>query len=97
MGAVMLADDLGWGDVACFGHREIKTPNLDRLAGEGSLYTQFYMPPRFVRRAGLKCSGQYNVRIYARVVWNVSPAFRTRPKANVYKGDPTGGAVTMLQ
>ena len=38
----MLADDLGWGDLGCYGHREIKTPNLDRLAAEGSLYTQFY-------------------------------------------------------
>ena len=40
---VMLADDLGWGDLRCYGHREIKTPHLDRLAAEGSLYTQFYM------------------------------------------------------
>jgi len=39
----MLADDLGWGDLGCYGHREIKTPNLDRLAAEGSLYTQFYV------------------------------------------------------
>jgi N-acetylgalactosamine-6-sulfatase len=40
---LMLADDLGWGDLGCYGHREMKTPNLDRLAAEGSLYTQFYM------------------------------------------------------
>jgi N-acetylgalactosamine-6-sulfatase len=40
---LILADDLGWGDLGCYGHREIKTPNLDRLAAEGSLYTQFYM------------------------------------------------------
>jgi N-acetylgalactosamine-6-sulfatase len=40
---LMLADDLGWGDLGCYGHREIKTPNLDCLAAEGSLYTQFYM------------------------------------------------------
>jgi len=39
----ILADDLGWGDLGCYGHREIKTPNLDRLAAEGSLYTQFYV------------------------------------------------------
>ena len=38
----MLTDDLGWGDLGCYGHREIKTPSLDRLAAEGSLFTQFY-------------------------------------------------------
>ena len=31
----MIADDLGYGDLACFGHREIQTPNLDRMAADG--------------------------------------------------------------
>jgi arylsulfatase A-like enzyme len=39
----ILADDLGWGDLGCYGHRETKTPNLDRLAQEGTLFTQFYV------------------------------------------------------
>lgn len=39
----ILADDLGWGDLGCYGHRQIRTPNLDRLAGQGSLFTQFYV------------------------------------------------------
>ena len=39
----ILADDLGWGDLGCYGHRDIKTPNLDRLASQGSLFTQFYV------------------------------------------------------
>lgn len=38
----ILADDLGWGDLGCYGNRAIKTPNLDRLASEGTLFTQFY-------------------------------------------------------
>jgi N-acetylgalactosamine-6-sulfatase len=38
----ILADDLGWGDLACYGHPHLKTPHLDRLAREGSLWTSFY-------------------------------------------------------
>jgi len=32
----LLADDLGYGDLGCFGHPRTKTPNLDRLAREGT-------------------------------------------------------------
>ncbi len=39
----ILADDLGWGDMGCYGHPQIKTPHLDRLAREGTLFTQFYV------------------------------------------------------
>jgi N-acetylgalactosamine-6-sulfatase len=39
----ILADDLGWGDLGCYGHPHIKTPNLDRLARQGTLFTQFYV------------------------------------------------------
>jgi N-acetylgalactosamine-6-sulfatase len=35
------ADDWGWGDLGCHGHPEIKTPNLDRLASEGTDFHQF--------------------------------------------------------
>lgn len=39
----ILADDLGWGDLACYGNRFVRTPNLDRLASEGTLFTNFYV------------------------------------------------------
>jgi len=39
----ILADDLGWGDLGCYGHPQTKTPNLDGLAREGTLFTQFYV------------------------------------------------------
>lgn len=38
----LLADDLGWGEVGCFGQTKIPTPNLDRLAKEGMRLTQHY-------------------------------------------------------
>ena len=39
---IVLADDLGWGDLGCYGHPVIKTPNLDRFATEGMRFTQCY-------------------------------------------------------
>jgi arylsulfatase A len=39
---VFLADDLGWGDLACYGHPVIKTPHLDHFASEGVRFTQAY-------------------------------------------------------
>jgi len=38
----VLADDLGYGDVGCYGQEKIKTPHIDRLAEEGMRFTQFY-------------------------------------------------------
>ena len=38
----ILADDLGYGDVGCYGQQIIKTPNIDRMAKEGMLFTQHY-------------------------------------------------------
>lgn len=38
----ILADDLGYGDLGCYGQTKIETPNIDRLAREGMLFTQHY-------------------------------------------------------
>ena len=38
----ILADDLGWGELGCYGQQKIPTPNLDRLAAEGMRFTQHY-------------------------------------------------------
>ncbi|MEM8712280.1 MAG: sulfatase-like hydrolase/transferase, partial [Planctomycetota bacterium] len=39
---VIFADDLGYGDLGCFGSPTIRTPHLDRMAAEGMKLTQFY-------------------------------------------------------
>src|SRR5690606_11782667 len=38
----VLVDDMGFGDLSVMGNRKVQTPNLDRLAREGVLMTQFY-------------------------------------------------------
>jgi len=38
----IMADDLGYGDLGCYGQKLLKTPNIDRLAAEGLLFTQAY-------------------------------------------------------
>lgn len=52
---ILLCDDLGYGDLGCFGHPSIKTPHLDRLAAEGIRLTDCYagMPVCSPSRAAL--------------------------------------------
>ncbi len=52
---VIFTDDQGYGDLGCFGHPTIKTPNLDRMAAEGQKWTNFYVAANVCTpsRAGL--------------------------------------------
>jgi uncharacterized sulfatase len=60
---LILADDMGWGDLACYGHPTFKTPNLDRMAKEGARLTDFYSPCPYCApaRASLM-TGRYQFR-----------------------------------
>ncbi len=60
---VIFCDDLGWGDLGCYGHPTIATPNLDRMASQGMRMTQFYVAASVCTpsRAGLM-TGRYPVR-----------------------------------
>lgn len=55
---VILADDLGYSDLSCYGS-EIATPNLDRLAARGMQFTQFYNTPRCCPTRAALLTGLY--------------------------------------
>ncbi len=40
---IIFCDDMGYGDLGCYGHPTIRTPNLDRMAAEGQRWTDFYV------------------------------------------------------
>jgi arylsulfatase len=58
----ILADDLGWGETGCYGQQKIRTPNIDRLASQGTRFTRAYSgapvcaPSRCVLMTGLQLS-----------------------------------------
>ena len=39
----LLFDDLGYGDLGCYGQEKIETPNIDALASQGLLFTDMYL------------------------------------------------------
>lgn len=77
---VILIDDMGWGDFSCFGNKEAKTPNIDRLAGEGIRFQQFYVnsPICSPSRTALT-TGQYPQR------WKIT-SFLEKRAANERRG-----------
>ncbi len=68
----IMADDLGWGDLGCYGQKLIQTPQIDRMASEGIRFTQVYAgstvcaPSRCVLMTG-QHTGHCRVRGNARV------------------------------
>lgn len=68
----ILADDLGYAELGCYGQKKIRTPNLDRLAAEGIRFTQHYAgcavcaPSRCVLMTG-KHTGHAHIRSNAEV------------------------------
>src|SRR5688572_11932619 len=60
----IFADDMGWGDLSCYGRPDYKTPNLDRLAAQGVRFTNAYSaaPVCTPTRVGFH-TGRYPARL----------------------------------
>ena len=60
---LMFLDNIGYGDLACYGNREMKTPRIDRLATEGVRCTDFYIAsPSCMPSRGALLTGRHPVR-----------------------------------
>jgi len=84
---LIVADDLGWKDVGFHGS-DIRTPNLDRLAGEGASLTQYYALPMCTPTRAALLTGRYPFRyglqtgvIPASLPYGLSTEERTLPAA----------------
>ncbi|REJ64930.1 MAG: N-acetylgalactosamine-6-sulfatase [Planctomycetota bacterium] len=76
---IILADDMGYADLACFGAQGIRTPRLDRMAQEGMRFTSFYAQPICGPSRAALMTGCYPMRV-AEVdnIKNEHPILHTR-------------------
>ena len=92
----ILADDLGIGDLGCYGQKKLKTPNIDRLAKEGLRFTNHYSgntvcsPTRAILMTGqhpgiVHCRGNGNEGSFA-----LDPKMTTLPRMFKNAGYATG-------
>ena len=63
---IILADDLGYGDLGSYGGKRMRTPNLDRLAAEGMRFTSFYAQPVCGPSRAALMTGSYPLRVAKR-------------------------------
>ncbi len=89
----IMADDLGYGDLGCYGQKEIVTPHLDQMAAEGMRFTRFYAgatvcaPSRSVLMTGMH-HGHTRVR---------GNAGKSNPAAQALKSDDITVAKVLQQ
>ncbi len=77
---LVLIDDMGWGDLSCFGNKDIRTTNIDRLASEGLRFQQFYVNSPICSPSRVALStGQYPAR------WQITSFLASR-KENERRG-----------
>jgi arylsulfatase A-like enzyme len=85
---IILADDMGYGDIGAFGAPAIRTPRLDRMAAEGQKWTSFYVQPVCSPSRAALLTGRLPVRngMFGAAVGTAPKVFRD----NAANGLPTG-------
>ncbi|MBT3212323.1 MAG: sulfatase-like hydrolase/transferase, partial [Planctomycetaceae bacterium] len=84
---LLVADDLGYGDLSCYGQKKLETPNIDRLAADGIRFRDFYSGNTVCSpsRACLM-TGQHPGRVHCRgngdesVIAALDPSMITLPR-----------------
>ena len=97
----ILADDLGYGDLSCYGATKVATPNIDRLAAEGRRFTDAHSPSSVCTPSRYNLlSGRYAWRTWAKTgtVWANDPLLIEEDRftlADLFKqqGYATGGNI----
>ena len=72
---MIMADDLGWNALGCYGSEMVETPHLDRLAAEGMRFTDAYSLSQCLPTRGAIFSGQYGARTGMTSVEKASPPY----------------------
>ncbi|MGB9747684.1 MAG: arylsulfatase [Bacteroidales bacterium] len=95
----IVADDLGYGDLSCYGQKRFQTPNIDRLAKEGMLFTRFYAgstvsaPSRSCLMTGMHTGHTYirgNKELQPEGQWPLPDSAVTLPEVLKQQGYITG-------
>jgi uncharacterized sulfatase len=82
----ILADDLGWTGLSCYGNKDVATPHLDRMAAQGMRFTQAYADAQCSPTRAAFLSGQYGARTgLFKVIAEKEPpkAYLRPPEANL--------------
>lgn len=100
---LMMVDDLGIGDIGCYGNDTIRTPNIDRLASEGVKLTQHiaaaplctpsraaFMTGRYALRSGMGSTGRVQVLLFLGGSGGLPPSETTFAKRLQQQGYTTG-------
>src|SRR6201997_3871511 len=84
----ILADDMGYADISCYGRRDLVTPNIDRIAAQGTRFTQAYAnsPVCTASRVAI-ITGRYQVRLPVGLEEPIAPI--TKPDIGLPPEHPT--------